>query len=300
MASEADTHSRIRDVFADAGVSGRLHARRTNQGGPEIGVGADEPVVLASVFKVTVALAYARQVVGGVLDPSEVVAVPSTYRTGGIGTSGCLDEPRLSLRDLAGLMLTLSDNAATDVIVDRVGLGAIRTVIDDLGLTQTSIDGHCDALFSTFHEDLGVDRHLGLEALVGAWHDAPDTYLRALDPRASLHRSTPRDITLQLSCIWNDDIVAPAACKIVRDTMADQVWPHRLASGFPDDVAVAGKTGTLSGVVRNEAGVVTYPDGLSYAVAVFLRSETPRERHPAADRAIGESARLAVDHLRES
>nr|WP_310723520.1 serine hydrolase [Streptomyces sp. N2A] len=62
-------------------------------------------------------------------------------------------------------------------------------------------------------------------------------------------------------------------------------------------VRIAGKTGT-DFAVRNEAGVVQYPDGRRYAVAVFLRTMSPADRQPLADRAIGRAARAALDHLR--
>ena len=79
--------------------------------------------------------------------------------------------------------------------------------------------------------------------------------------------------------------------------MERQENTQRLASGFSDAVTVAGKTGTIP-FVRNEAGVVTYPDGRRYAVAVFTRSDSLAERNPAIDAAIGTSARLAVEGLR--
>jgi beta-lactamase class A len=76
------------------------------------------------------------------------------------------------------------------------------------------------------------------------------------------------------------------------------VWPHRLASGFPeDDVRTGGKTGTII-TWRNEVGVATYADGSRYAIATFTRSHQARMKHPAADAAIGAAARLAVDALR--
>jgi beta-lactamase class A len=83
----------------------------------------------------------------------------------------------------------------------------------------------------------------------------------------------------------------------VRKIMGEQIWPHRLASGFPSRVRVSGKTGTLWGI-RNEAGVVEYPDGGRYAVAVFLRTHDLGERNAPADAAIGRAARAAVDRLR--
>ncbi len=59
----------------------------------------------------------------------------------------------------------------------------------------------------------------------------------------------------------------------------------------------SGKTGTLP-TVRNEVGVVEYPDGGRYAVAVFTRSASTSQKNAAADAVIGRAARLAVDALR--
>ncbi|MCR1783814.1 class A beta-lactamase-related serine hydrolase [Nocardioides carbamazepini] len=289
----------IEGIFTDAEVTGSVHARHVERDDIEVAVRADDPVVLASVFKIPVALAYARAVVGGRLDATEQVIVPSRYRVGGIGTGGCRDEVRMSLRDLAGLMLTLSDNAATDVILDRVGLEAVTAVLEDLDLDSTVIGGGCEAVFGSMYEDLGIASSESLDAVAAATNDATLPALRACDPRRSVQRSTARDITRLLSAIWNDEKSDPRACAIVRDIMADQVWSHRLTSGFPDGVAVAGKTGTLPGV-RNEAGVVTYPDGTRYAVAIFLRSTRVSDRMPAADRAIGLAARAAVEGMRQS
>ncbi len=117
-----------------------------------------------------------------------------------------------------------------------------------------------------------------------------------LDPRRT-SASTPRDITTLLDAIWSDRAASPAACQTVRDIMARQIWPHRLSSGFPTEVTIAAKTGSLP-AVRNECGVVTYPDGRQYAVAVFTRARTLDERQPRVDASIGTAARLAVEHLR--
>ena len=79
--------------------------------------------------------------------------------------------------------------------------------------------------------------------------------------------------------------------------MARQENTQRIASGFGDGATTAGKTGTIP-FVRNEAGVVTYPDGRRFAVAVFTRSDSLADRNPALDAAIGQAARLAVEGLR--
>jgi beta-lactamase class A len=79
--------------------------------------------------------------------------------------------------------------------------------------------------------------------------------------------------------------------------MGAQVSWHRLTAGFPPEVAVAGKTGTMPGI-RNEIGVATYPDGASYAIAVFTVGGAETSRRPDIDRAIGDAARAAVSQLR--
>ena len=102
-----------------------------------------------------------------------------------------------------------------------------------------------------------------------------------------------------LAAIWRDEAGPASACEEVRTIMSKQVWPHRLSSGFPDEVTVAAKTGTL-GLVRNEAGVVAYPDGKRYAVGVFTKSHEITHRAPKIDASIGTVGRIAVEALRNN
>ncbi|MGW6443275.1 serine hydrolase [Lentzea sp. NPDC055074] len=281
----------IAEAFADAGVEGFVHAREIGVDGRESGHGADEPVVLASVFKIPVAVAYAAEVAAGRLDETERTRVTSRYRIGGIGTAGCADDVEMSWRDLALFMMTMSDNAATDVVFHRVGQAAVDAVV--AGLPRTRILGCCEDLFASVVADLGtedVEEALTDPVLVPK--------LSIVDPERTTS-STPREITTLLDAIWTDRAAAPEACERVRSIMAQQIWPHRLSSGFPADVQVAAKTGTLP-TVRNEAGVVTYPDGRSYAVAVFTRSQSLDLRNPTADAVIGRAGRLAVDEIRRT
>ena len=90
---------------------------------------------------------------------------------------------------------------------------------------------------------------------------------RALQPNRET-RTTPEDMTRLLSRIWRDEAAPAAACAEVRRLMGHQA-SHRFALGFPDGVAVQTKSGGLLGRIRNEIGVVTYPDGCRYAVAAL-------------------------------
>jgi beta-lactamase class A len=287
-----NAEARLRELFDAAGTTGWLHARDLASG-DEIGLGPDDPVVLASVFKIPVLLELFAQAEEGRLDVRAPVTVPVEQRAPGpFGLSVMRDAAQLSLRDLAWLMMGISDNAATDVICAAVGIESVNARLAGLGLADTVLIGDCRAIFATVSEDVGAE----LDAI-----DLTDVTLldrmRALDPTAT-SRSTPRQVSELLAKIWSDEAASPEACAEVRRILSLQVWPHRLSSGFPeDDIRVSAKTGTLPRL-RNECGVVEYGDGSRFAVAVFTRSTSTATKNPAADSVIGTAARCAVDLLR--
>ncbi|MEU5363988.1 serine hydrolase [Streptomyces sp. NPDC005925] len=302
------TEERIRHVFAGAGAEGQLHAipvlartRAAGKGGTEpfpreVAAGADDPVVIASIFKVLLVLEFARQVAAGQLDPRERVRVTAADRLGGWGTAGCLDDVELSLRDLAHFTMSVSDNSAADVLLARVGLDTVRLLAKELGLDRTRIVGGPRELLESMLAEVGARDEREFAVRYPALPDDRKRRLAVLDPRHTT-ASTPREITRLLRLIWTDAAGPPEACALVRDLMGRQVFRHRLVSGFPDDVTVAAKTGTLPGL-HMEAGVVRYPDGECFAVAVFARTHDLTASRPTVDAAIGEAAGIAVGFLR--
>jgi beta-lactamase class A len=293
----AATEAALAQAFAEAGVSGRLHAIDIDSGA-ELGVEPDAPVVSASVFKLPVLVELCRQASAGTVALTQRVPIPAgfTPTDGGIGLSVMLDDVELSLRDLAMMMMSISDNRATDVIMALLGRESINATMREHGFPGTVLEGDCAYLYRTMEEDLGMP-----------YDDiAPQQYADRFDAIRAMrattapltNRTTPRETTRLLAALWRDELLDAAACAEVRRILGLQIWPHRLAAGFPDDaVRLSGKTGTIAHL-RSEAGVVEHPDGGRCAVAVFLSSGTPAVRNPAADRAIGEAARIAVGHLR--
>ncbi|WP_246214222.1 serine hydrolase [Kitasatospora viridis] len=278
------------DAFADAGVSGLLHARDLD-GPAELAIGADTPVATASVHKLCLLTTLFREAAAGRIDLTRQVEVPAAGRTGGpTGLAAMLDPARLSLRDLAYLATAVSDNAAADLLWDELGLDLVNRTMADLGLTRTVAVHRLRDLLAVLAEDRAGGSPVD-PAVVAR--------LRVLDPAAT-NRSTPRELTELLTAIWHDRACRGEHGAALRRLLGLQVWPHRLASGFPfDDVRVYGKTGTLP-TLRHEVGVVEYPDGGRYAVAVFTRAAATSMTLPAADAVIGTAARLAVDALRGS
>ncbi|MGW4328026.1 serine hydrolase [Nocardia sp. NPDC004573] len=284
----------MQEIFRAAGVEGWIHARCVHCGA-EAGAGADEPVVLASVVKVPLVLEFARQVAAGQLDPADRIRTRAADRLGGVGTAGCADDVELSLRDAAYFALTISDNTAADLLFDRVGLDNVRSLLRELGLPATRVVGPPRAIVRSMAEDIGAADPAEFARRFPALNAEQVLGTRALDPRRTT-ASTPREMVRLLTLIAGDQAGAPEACRWVRDLMRQQVNWYRLAAAFPPDVQVWAKTGTLPGV-RNEVGVVEYPDGKCYAVAVFTRAATLVQRLPEVDRAIGAAAVEAIGRI---
>jgi beta-lactamase class A len=291
----------IGQTFADAGVQGSLHAIdmdiSVDGASNEVGLAPDEPVALASVFKVPLMVALHRSADAGRLKLDQPVEVPAADRTTGVAGLGAMhDDAALSLRDLALLMITVSDNAAADTVLDAVGFDALDDTLDTLGLGHTRIVASSGRINTTLVDDLvrsglGPDQALADPGAVANF--------RTLDPQAG-NVTTPRDMTRLLASIWRDEAASPAACAEMRRTMRLQAYRQRIAAGFPsDDVWVAGKTGTLLNL-RSEIGVVELPSDRRFALAVFTTAATPAFKNPDADAAIAGAARLAVDQLRSS
>lgn len=294
--------SSIAQDFARAGCRGWLHVREV-EGTGEVELDSDEPVVAASVFKVLVALEFFRQVDAGRLNPVERVDLRAGGSTPGpTGFSTFADDVSVSLRDLARMMLVVSDNAATDILLDRVGLPAVEATAAALGLTSTVITGTLQELLDSIGGDLGF----------AGWHelqeaDDPEVVaglqrrlaaVNAFVPERTT-RTTARDMTTLLGQIWRDEAGPAQACAQVRRLMAAQVTRHRLAAGFPAEVRVSAKSGSLLGVVRNEIGVLEYPDGARYAAAVFTRADEPYRNDSGINAAIGTAAARGVRLLRD-
>ncbi|MGC0362313.1 beta-lactamase class A [Rhodococcus sp. 27YEA15] len=297
--------SAIADVCAAADVTASFHVRSLD-GTREIGSGADDRVVTASVYKVPVMLEVAAQVSEGRFSFDDRVVVPADQRTlGPSGISALSNDVELSIRDLGLLMIQVSDNTATDILQAKVGTANIMARLDALGVKNTSITTDCEGIIDLALEELSSENFSTIETTSsGNPFGLPDAEFRAavesgdsLSARTG-NTSTPRDMTDLLSLIWTDAAADAPACAEVRRVMGLQFAPHRLSSAFPDGVTVSGKTGTFFAGVRNEIGVVDFGNGEAYVVGIFLRNQNYHMRHGAGDAAIGKIAALAIDALR--
>jgi len=283
-------------LFADAGVRGWVHAVPVAGPDTEAGRDPDVPVVMASVYKLPVMVTFCRLIDAGHLDPTEQATLAPENRTPGpTGVSQFLDPVRVSLRDAVRSMMAVSDNAAADEVLRRVGVDRVNETMRTLGLGSTRVLGGTADTLRTLVDDTGTDSPAAAFARIG--DNDSVVFPSGYDPVLS-SATTPRDMTTLLSAVWSGAAASPEQTAFMRTVMSSQVFTARLRSGFPyGDVVVAGKTGTL-GAIRNEVGVIEFPDGDAFAVAVFTRAARADPLLPSADAAIGRAARAAIAELR--
>ena len=97
----------------------------------------------ASLAKVPILVEVARQVEFGMLAWDTPYPIPTHAHTKSSGVLADLSpDLRPTLRDLAYLMITLSDNTASNVLLDIVGMDAVNVTMHQLGLYETRIERH--------------------------------------------------------------------------------------------------------------------------------------------------------------
>jgi beta-lactamase class A len=157
----------------------------------------------------------------------------------GVGTEGILQSmsagvSRITNHDLALLMVSLSDNSATNVLIDRVGMDNINTWLAQIGLERTRLRRHM------------------------------------LDVKAAQegreNTATPRELVLMLQALHGGRVFGKATTDDFFKMLSTQKSSY-IPRLLPVDLMIANKPGSLD-AVRNDAGIVFVP-GRPFAIAVM-------------------------------
>ena len=101
---------------------------------------ADRPVVAASVIKIPVMIEVFRQAENGLLDVSETHRLADGERLPSCGTLKAMHTGiEMTLLDLTKLMIIVSDNAATNILIRRVGMDGVNQTLRELGCEKTCL-----------------------------------------------------------------------------------------------------------------------------------------------------------------
>jgi beta-lactamase class A len=299
VASSADLLAVAETIARDwdrLGVRGHLLARNLDTG-DELGFDAGQLVPIASVVKVPIALTVLDQIARGRLAAARQLTVDSeTAALGPTGTSAFRYPATLAVGDLVMLMLTISDNAAADRLLDLVGLDRVTASLADWGCRNIRVRHRLQHMYESAAAVAGGDFSVALDLAIAS--DETGTHaIQALDPRYA-NVASARGLVAFLQAIWLDRIASPAATAELRRLMAMQVFTHRLSSDLrADSVRVSGKTGSFL-QLRHEIGVVESDGGHRIAIAALTRSTRRATIAHDIDLGIGAAARAAFEALR--
>ncbi len=195
----------------------------------------------ASLIKIPILIVFLQELESGNLKFSETIFLKKKDKVGGSGILFELhDEILLTLLDLATLMIVVSDNTATNLLIDRMGISAIQKKIIKYGLKHTI---------------------LGRKLMV-----APDA------PPANF--TTPYDMFLLFQELLSGKILSRKYMNLALDILSRQQYNEKIPLLLPQNLKVAHKTGEISGA-RHDCGVII--KGRRKLILCFLTKELKDE-----------------------
>lgn len=199
-------------------------------------LGADDRVPTASTIKIAIMVeAFARVAEGKAKWTDELVLTKEKK----VGGSGILPEfadgLRLTLRDGVTLMMILSDNTATNLVIDVLTADAINARMESLGLKETRL----------------------MRRVFGGGVSAEGK--KEENKRFGLGRTTPREMVTLLEKLERGEVISPAASKEMLELMKREqgtngIWREQWR------VPKATKSGALD-ALRSNLGIIYHPRG---------------------------------------
>jgi beta-lactamase class A len=226
--------------------------------GETIGVDADVRFPTASTIKTAVMIETWQQVASGALSMDTTITLRDADKVGGAGVlRGLHGGLALSVADLVHLMITQSDNTATNLLIGRLGTAHVNQRLESYGLRETK-------LFRPTFRDGRAD------------------VLPELEREFGLGMTTPREMARLMALIAQGTAVNRGASEAMLATLRRQQDRAMIPRLLPTDdrVQVGNKTGTdeekhasSDGVkrhVRADAAIVAGPDFM-YVIAIYAR-----------------------------
>ncbi|NHM31311.1 serine hydrolase [Neobacillus terrae] len=226
----------------------------------------------ASTFKVPILSALYREAKKGTVNLDERVKLTEKDFVPGSGIFQRLTPGvEVTIKDLAMMMIIVSDNAGTDKILEIIGKETVDQFMKELGLTNIHTPLTCWELLC-----LCVDlepRPYSPEFLADLNHRLENGKFNtdSIVFQESIHNnvSSPKDMAKLLELIVTKQLISEKACDEMFDILSKQQHRNRIPYLLPGNTVVAHKTGTVGSVI-NDVGIVKLPYQMgTYVITVF-------------------------------
>jgi beta-lactamase class A len=235
-----------------------LYARNLDTG-VSYGLREDAPVPTASTIKLAIMVELFAEAEEGMLDWNQKLLLTDQDKVSG---SGVLTEfssgDTLPIRDLMHLMIVVSDNTATNLILDRIGGNAINVRMAQLGLKQTAV------MRKIMQTKLFPDPHAAPQP-----EGMTDEGKKPGNDRWGTGRSCPRDMVLLLEKLYRGKLVSKAASQEMIAVLKRQ-HDHSGAGRDMNNTVIASKSGALDHL-RSDVAIIYSARG-SVAMAITVNN----------------------------
>jgi len=205
--------------------------------GWEFSINGSQEFPAASVAKVPVMAAAYHLADSGKLDLEQKILFKDSDKLEGSGVLRWMPGGKLyTLRNLIRLMIVLSDNTATKMVINAIGLASINDYLHSVGLSKTLIN---------------------------------DPTMLNEPPLPNINVTSPRDMACLLAKIKNYQGFSESSSKQMLSYMRNQRYRWGIWRGVPTGTAIADKTGNLEGIL-NDVGIVYTKRG-NYVLSIFTR-----------------------------
>jgi beta-lactamase class A len=234
----------------------------------------DEPMPTASLIKFPVMIEAYRQAAEGILDLARTVVLRPEDKVPGSGilTDHFSPNATFALLDAVHLMIAFSDNTATNLVLDQIGIGSTAETMEKLGYPNTKIHA------KVYRRDTSV---------------FPER-----SQRFGLGSTTAAEMGRLFEALHRQELVSPEACAAMRKHLLACDDKDKFPRFLPAGTKVAFKTGSID-AARTAAGIIETPAG-PVALCVLTAENEDRRWVPdnAGNRLCAEVAREVFDHYK--
>lgn len=204
--------------------------------GEMLNINGDAVIPSASTIKVFIMAEAFRQAKEGIISLKDRIKVDRSYYVPYSIVSLLNKDNTYTINDLVTLMIVQSDNTATNILIDILGMDKINNYIKSLGCTLTVLERKMMDFKA---------RDNGLE-----------------------NKTCARDLTLFMELLYSGEVVDESCSKIMIDIMKHQLDTSMMAYFIPEKVSIAHKTGEIEGI-DNDFGIV-FADNIDYIFTMMI------------------------------
>jgi beta-lactamase class A len=234
---------------------------------------ASDPMPTASLIKLAVMVEAYRQAAAKKVDLNATVMLKQQDKVPGSGilTSHFSAGARFPLRDAVRLMIAFSDNTATNLVLDSIGIGATAATMEKLGYPNTKIHSKVSRRDTSVFPERSKQFGLG--------------------------STTAEEMVRLCVALHRGQLVSPQACEEMLDHLRACEDKDKFPRLLPPQTKVAFKTGSLP-ETRTAAGIIEWPAG-PVALCVLSTDNEDQRWVPdnAGNRLCADIARAVYDHF---